>query len=149
MLPENKRTAGLRCPIALLCSLGLAGCSAINLSSNQEQLDKPPNARGLIIDYRALLWRDLASIRNASIAAPQRQGDTWRVCVRLDIKGSLGTYTGERDYLVALYGVVKRPELIMEDASSCAALPHEPFPELEGGYLRPDMKAKPLKPDRK
>ena len=83
---------------------------------SREQLDKPPNARGLIIEYRTLLWRDLPSIRNASIAEPVRQDDIWRVCVRLDIKGSLGAYTGERDYVVALYGVAKRPELLMEDS---------------------------------
>jgi hypothetical protein len=130
----------LRFRIAMLAALTLAGCGA-----DREQLDKPPNARGLIIEYRTLLWRDLPSIRNASIAEPVRRDDIWRACVRLDIKGSLGAYTGERDYVVALYGVAKRPELLMEDSSFCAALPHEPFPELEGGYLRPDMKAKPPK----
>ena len=129
-----------RFKIAMLSALALAGCG-----TGREQLDKPPNARGLIIDFRTLLWRDLPSIRNASIAEPVRQDDIWRVCVRLDIKGSLGTYTGERDYVVALYGVAKRPELLMEDPGFCATLPHEPFPELEGGYLRPDMKAKPPK----
>ena len=102
-------------------------------------MDKPPNARGMVIDARPLLWRDVASIRNASIAEPQRDGNNgnvWRVCVRLDIKGSLGKYTGERDYVVAIYGVAKRPELLMEDAGFCAALPHEPFPETRKAATR-------------
>jgi hypothetical protein len=129
----------------MLCALALAGCSSVEkVWSGREQLDKPPNARGLVIEYRATLWRDLASIRRASITEPQRdeERNLWRVCVRLDIKGSLGKYTGERDYVVAIYGVAKRPELLMEDAGFCAALPHELYPELEGGYTVPDPKGK-------
>jgi hypothetical protein len=105
--------------------------------------------------HRAILWRDLDSIKNASIAAPRRHPSNWRVCVRLDTKGPLGTYTGGRDYLVALYGADRRPELVMEDAAAtCAAEPHEPFPELEGGYVRSRSQSKKSKadvpkPDRK
>lgn len=128
--------------IAILFSLGLAGCS----SGSREQLDLPPNARGIIIANKSLLWRDLESIRNASIAAPLRHVDVWRVCVRLDTKGAFGVYTGERDYLVAIYGGSRPPELVMEDAAlSCAAQPRVPFPELEGSYLQKDKKAKPSK----
>ena len=103
--------------------------------------------------HRAVLWRDLASIKNASIAPPRRHPSGWRVCVRLDTKGPLGTYTGGRDYLVALYGADRRPELVMEDAAAtCAAEPHDPFPELEGGYMQSQSKkskADTPKPDRK
>ena len=147
-MPGCRPAKCLRAQLVLLCAFGLAGCSYSIFSSGREQLDKPPNARGIISENRALLWRNLESIRNASIAEPERQDYFWRVCVRLDIKGTLGSYTGERDYLVALYGVARRPELLVEDTSSCTALPHEPFPELEGGYLRPDLKAKPSKPVR-
>ena len=63
--------------------------------------------------------------------------------------------TGGRDYLVALYGADRRPELVMEDvAAACAAEPHVPFPELEGGYVSlksPSKKSKAdgSKPDQK
>jgi len=108
----------------------------------------------MIMVHKAILWRDLESIKNASITAPQRHTGGWRVCVRLDTKGAFGRFTGERDYLVALYGADRRPELVMEDAAAaCAAEPHVPFPELEGGYVRlePDKKSKAddAKPDRK
>ena len=57
-----------------------------------------------------------------------------------------------RDYLVALYGADRRPELVMEDAAAaCAAEPHVPFPELEGGYVRLESQQKSkadTKPDR-
>jgi hypothetical protein len=129
---------------ALSLGLGLTACQ-----TTSQQVEQPPNARSLVMIHRATLWRDLESIRNASIAAPQRHAAGWRVCVRLDTKGVLGTYTGARDYLVALYGADRRPELVMEDAAaSCAAEPHVPFPELEGGYLRPLSQSKSAKPDR-
>ena len=116
----------------LALGLGLAACQ-----TTSQQVEQPPNARSLIMVHRAILWRDLESIKNASIAAPQRHPSGWRVCVRLDTKGPLGSYTGVRDYLVALYGADRRPELVMEDAAAtCAAEPHVPFPELEGGYVR-------------
>jgi hypothetical protein len=135
----------LRFTITIWCGLGLAGCQ-----TSREQLDLPPNARGIIIANKALLWRDLESIKNASITAPQRQAGVWRVCVRLDTKGSFGAYTGERDYVVALYGVAKPPELLMEDAAlTCAAQPHVLFPELEGSYMQKDEgKSKPGKPEK-
>ena len=135
-------------PCGLALGLGLAACS-----SSLEQIDEPPNARSLIMVHKAILWRDLESIKNASIAAPQRHASGWRVCVRLDTKGAFGSYTGVRDYLVALYGADRRPELVMEDAvAACAAEPHVPFPELEGGYVRLESQQKSkadTKPDRK
>jgi hypothetical protein len=125
-------------PCGLVLGLGLAACQA-----SLEQIDQPPNARSLIMVHRAILWRDLESIKNASIAAPQRHPSGWRVCVRLDTKGAFGSFTGERDYLIALYGADRRPELVMEDAAAaCAAEPHVPFPELEGGYVRLEAEKK-------
>jgi len=103
--------------------------------------------------HKAILWRDLESIRNASITVPLRHASGWRVCVRLDTKGALGSNTGVRDYLVALYGADRRPELVMEDAAAaCAAEPHVPFPELEGGYVRLESQQRAkadAKPERK
>ena len=136
--------------LGLALGLGLAACQTAS-----QQVEQPPNARSLVLVHKAILWRDLESIKNASIAAPQRHAGGWRVCVRLDTRGPLGSMTGVRDYLVALYGADRRPELIMEDAAAaCAAEPHVPFPELEGGYLRPQSqqkksKADGAKPDRK
>jgi hypothetical protein len=137
-------------PCGLALGLGLAACQ----TTSSQQIDQPPNARSLIMVHKAILWRDLESIKNASIAAPQRHAGGWRVCVRLDTKGALGSNTGVRDYLVALYGADRRPELVMEDAAAaCAAEPHVPFPELEGGYVRLESqqksKADDAKPDRK
>ena len=134
-----------RLKIAILCGLGL-GLSLAGCQTTSQQVDRPPNARSLIMVHKAILWRDLESIKNASITAPQRHAGGWRVCVRLDTKGAFGSNTGVRDYLVALYGADRRPELVMEDATAaCAAEPHVPFPELEGGYVSPDG----AKPDRK
>ena len=135
-------------PCGLALGLGLAACQTTG-----PQVEQPPNARSLIMVHKAILWRDLESIKNASIAAPQRHAGGWRVCVRLDTKGAFGSYTGVRDYLVALYGADRRPELVMEDAAAaCAAEPHVPFPELEGGYVRLESQQKSkadAKPDRK
>jgi hypothetical protein len=137
------------CGLALGLGFGLAACQ-----TTAPQVEQPPNARSLIMVHKAILWRDLESIKNASIGAPQRHASGWRVCVRLDTKGALGRSTGARDYLVALSGANQRPELVMEDAAAaCAAEPHVPFPELEGGYLRPQSDKKSsadeAKPNRK
>jgi len=144
-----------RLKIAIPCGLGLAlGLALAACQTTSQQVDQPPNARSLVMVNKALLWRDPESIKNASITAPQRHAGGWRVCVRLDTKGALGRNTGVRDYLVALYGADRGPELVMEDAAAaCAAEPHVPFPELEGGYLslQPGNKSQAdgLKPDRK
>jgi len=144
-----------RLKIAIPCGLALGlGLSLAACQTTGPPVEQPPNARSLIMVHKAILWRDLESIKNASITAPLRHAGGWRVCVRLDTKGAFGTYTGVRDYLIALYGADRRPELVMEDAAvACAAQPHVPFPELEGGYLRlqPDNKPKTdgPKPDRK
>lgn len=145
------RMRGLK--IAILCGLGL-GLAACQTTGQQQQVDQPPNARSLIMVHKAILWRDPESIKNASITAPQRLASGWRVCVRLDTKGAFGSNTGVRDYLVALYGADRRPELVMEDAAAaCAAEPHVPFPELEGGYVSLQSgnksQADVSKPDRK
>jgi hypothetical protein len=125
------RRLNIAIPCGLTLGLGLAACQTTGT-----QVEQPPNARSLIMVHKAILWRDLESIRNASITAPFRHASGWRVCVRLDTKGAFGTNTGARDYLVALYGADRRPELVMEDAAAaCSAEPHVPFPELEGGYV--------------
>ena len=134
------RRLNIAIPCGLAFGLGLAACQ-----TTAPQVEQPPNARSLIMVHKAILWRDLESIKNASITAPLRHAGGWRVCVRLDTKGAFGTYTGVRDYLIALYGADRRPELVMEDAAAaCAAEPYVPFPELEGGYvsLGPDKKSK-------
>lgn len=129
--PRPSPTARRRIAAALVCALAAGGC----WSSGRENLDQPPNARGIVITNRALLWRNLETVRDARIAPPQRQAGVWRVCVRMTIKGPLGDTAGERDFVVALYGVAKPPELLIEDAAkACAGQPYVPFPELEGGY---------------
>jgi hypothetical protein len=142
------RRLNIAIPCGLAFGLGLAACQ-----TTAPQVEQPPNARSLIMVHKAILWRDLESIKNASIAAPQRHASGWRVCVRLDTKGALGSNTGVRDYLVALYGADRRPELVMEDAAAaCAAEPHVPFPELEGGYVRLESQQRAkadAKPERK
>ena len=125
--PSPSPTVRLCLAFTALCTLGAAGCS-----SGRENLDQPPNARGIVIAHRTMLWRNLSGIRNASIAPPQRHGDIWRVCVRMIIKGPVGAKPAERQYLVGIYGVAKPPELLPEDAAAiCAGQPYVPFPEMQ------------------
>jgi hypothetical protein len=126
--PLTSAIAGLRFSAAMLCALGAAACS-----HGRESVPQPPNARGIIIASRGQLWRNLDTIRNASIAEPRLQGGIWHVCVRMKVQGPLGNRPDERDFLVALHAA--GPELLMTDAAAaCATQPHTPFPELEGGY---------------
>ena len=64
--------------LGLALGLGLGACQTT--ASQQQQIDQPPNARNLIMLHRGVLWRDLTSIKNASIAAPRRYPSGWRVC---------------------------------------------------------------------
>src|SRR5437764_11456803 len=57
-----------RLKIAIPCGLALGLLGACQSSREVEQ---PLNARSLIMVHKAILWRDLESIKNASIAAPQ------------------------------------------------------------------------------
>lgn len=132
MRPPRRPSAIGPCGVAaaMLCTLAISGCS-----SGRKNLDQPPDARGIVIAHRALLWRNLESIRNAAIAPPKHMAGLWRVCVRMNIRSTFGDATSPRQYLVALYGVAKPPEFLMEDAAAaCAGQPYSPFPELEGGY---------------
>lgn len=81
------------------------------------------------------LYKDPASIKGASITAPRRHaGWMWHVCVRANAKNSFGGYAGEKDMLIGLYDDGKPPDVIMSNAAGYCDYPHEPFPELDGGY---------------
>jgi hypothetical protein len=112
--------------------LTAAGCSL-----GTENRDLPPNARGIIIANKTLLWSNTDSIRNSSIAPLQRQAGVWQVCVRMTAIGPLGKPV-PRDFLVALPGGGNPPTLLMSDATAaCASQAYAPFPELDGKYELP------------
>jgi hypothetical protein len=122
----------LRVAVATLCALAAAGCSLGN-----ENRDLPPNARGIIIANKTLLWHNTDSIRSSSIGPLQRQAGVWQVCVRMTAPGPLGRAT-PRDFLVALPGGGNPPTLVMSDATAaCASQSYAPFPELDGKYELP------------
>ncbi len=146
MPPARRASAteprAFRIAAATLCVLAAAGCSL-----GTENRDLPPNARGIIIAHKTLLWRNTDSIRNSSIAPLQRQAGVWQVCVRMTAPGPLGKAT-QRDFLVALPGGGNPPELLMTDATAaCASQAYTPFPELDGKYELPlDSKRRPGRP---
>jgi hypothetical protein len=109
----------------------------VGCSLGTENRDLAPNARGIIIANKMLLWNNTNSIRNASIAPLQRHAGLWQVCVRMSATGPLGR-PALREFLVALPGGGNPPELLMtEAAASCAGQAYAPFPELEGKYELP------------
>ncbi len=100
-MPPARRASDLRhlpvrLAVATLCALAAAGCSL-----GTENRDLPPNARGIVLANKTLLWSNTSSIRNASIAPLQRQAGVWQVCVRMTAPGPLGRAV-PRDFLVAL-----------------------------------------------
>jgi hypothetical protein len=109
----------------------------------------PPDAKAVILANKATLWKDPESIKNASITAPRRHtmgpfGAMWHVCVRLNARNSFGGYVGERDALLGLYDDGK-PPTILADPSPYCDYPHEPFPELDGGYGQPSAAPRALR----
>ena len=103
----------------------------------------PPDARALILAHKGRLWKDPDSIKSASLASPRRHlGFMWHVCVRANAKNAFGGYTGEKDMLIGLYDDGRLPDVVMSDADGYCNYPHEPFPELEGGYRAPPAKPK-------
>jgi len=136
-LPPARRASDLksrpsRLAAAALCALAAASCSLGN-----ENLNAPPNARGIIIANKTLLWSNTGSIRNSGIGPLQRQAGVWQVCVRMTATGPLGK-PAQRDFLVALPGGGNPPSLLMTDATAaCASQTYAPFPELDGKYELP------------
>ena len=130
---------------AALFAMGLSGCQTDQAATSIP----PPDYRAVILANKGLLWKDPDSIKAASIAAPRRHAAVglippmWHVCVRANAKNAFGGYTGEKDMLVGMYDDGQPPKVIMADATGYCDYPHEPFPELEGGY-----KAPPAKPAR-
>ena len=136
-MPPTHRASDLkplsfRVAAASLCALAASGCSL-----GTENRDLPPNARGIVIAHKTLLWRNTDGIRNSSIGQLQRQAGVWQVCVRMTATGPLGT-PAQRGFLVAQPGGGNPPELVMTDAiAACASQSYAPFPELDGKYELP------------
>lgn len=122
------------CAIALL-ALPIAACQTSDASAPVEA----PDAKTVVLAYKNEFFKDPDSIKNASIATPQRHmGFMWHICVRANAKNAFGGYTGLKDMLIGYYDGPKPPTVLMTDATEeCAKYPHEPFPELEGGYSPP------------
>lgn len=131
----------MRAWIALL-ALTLAACQTDQQAGVSAP---PPDARAAVLAAKGLLYKDPASIKGASITAPRRHmGFMWHVCVRANAKNAFGGYTGEKDMLIGLYDDGKPPSVIMADGAGYCDFPHDPFPELDGGYSPP----KPAKTKR-
>lgn len=129
----------MRAWIALAAALPLAACQT---DQQAAPAAPPPDARAAVLAARGLLYKDPDSIKGASITAPRRHmGFMWHVCVRANAQNAFGGYTGEKDMLVGLYDDGRPPSVIMADGAGYCDFPHEPFPELDGGY----SPAKPAK----
>jgi hypothetical protein len=126
-------------------ALGLGGCQTDSASIPDRP---PPDAKAAILAAKGSLWKDPDSIKSASITAPRRHTagglipPMWHVCLRANAKNSFGGYTGEKDMLIGMYDDGKPPSVVMADAAGYCDSPHEPFPELEGGY-KPPISSRP------
>jgi hypothetical protein len=136
-LSSARRASVLRPRPFRIAATALCALTAAAGSHGTENRDLPPNARGIVIANKTLLWSNTNSIRNSSIAPLQRQAGVWQVCVRMTATGPLGKPT-QRDFLVALPGGGNPPSLLMTDATAaCASQSYAPFPELDGKYELP------------
>lgn len=121
---------------AMSAALTLVGCQTNQVS---EAPAVAPDAKAVILANKGRLWKDPESVKNASITAPRRHmGFMWHVCVNANAKNSFGGYVGEKDMLIGLYDDGKPPSVLMANATGYCDFPHEPFPELEGGYTPPN-----------
>jgi len=122
---------------ALSPVLWLGGCQTDSASIPDRP---PPDAKAAILAAKGSLWKDPDSIKSASITAPRRHTagglipPMWHVCVRANAKNGFGGYTGEKEMLIGLYDDARPPSVLQSDAPGYCDFPHDPFPELEGGY---------------
>lgn len=110
--------------IVLFC---LGGCAGSHLG-------KPsPDVRAIILENKTKLWKG-ANIKEASIAAPQRNSDySVLVCVKLSINGG-----ALRDVVLAVYDNGDPPNIHIDGATAyCSKYAHTPFPELERNTVAP------------
>ena len=120
----------------LICSITVSGCQTNEAMTPATMA--APDARAVILASKGTLWRDPDSIKNASITAPRRSTGIlpmWHVCVRANAKNAFGGYVGEKDMLIGIYDDGQPPAALMADAAGYCEFQHEPFPELEGGYV--------------
>ena len=117
---------------AVLCAALVAGCSI----AREKPTQSPADVRGFVLDNRALLWK-AQSIANASFAIPLTDTSyLWRTCVRMTTQNAFGG-TADKEFLVGVPLGRRLPEILIDDTDAiCAGLPHQPFPELEDGYLQ-------------
>lgn len=131
---------------ALVTLTALTGCQTDQTAAVASR-PAPPDARAAVLAARHILWKDPDSIKNASITAARRHdpgliAGMWHVCVRLNAKNAFGGYTGERENLIGLYDDGTPPAILNGNAPQAYCdMPHEPFPELEGGYRPAKPKA--------
>lgn len=122
---------------ALLALPWLGACQS-DQQATAAAAPSPPDAKAMILHSKAMLWKDPDSIKSASITAPRRHLNfMWHVCVKANARNGFGAYAGEKDMLIGLYDDGKLPAVLMSDGTGYCDYPHEPFPELEGGYKPP------------
>lgn len=123
-------------PWIALLALPLVACQ----TSEANPPPIAPDARAIIAAAKGQLYKDPDSIKGASITRPFRSTGVlpmWHVCVRANAKNSFGGYTGEKDMLIGIYDDPRPPTVVMSDGAGYCDLPHEPFPEIEAGYVPP------------
>lgn len=121
--------------IITLLAITAAGCQT---SDPRADAASPPDAKAVILANKGRIFKDPDSVKAASITPPRRHmGFMWHVCVRANAKNGFGAYAGEKDMLIGIYDDGKPPSILMTDATGYCDFPHDPFPEIEAGYIAP------------
>jgi hypothetical protein len=137
--------------LALCASLG--GCVTDQTTADASWPADRGDYREIILNYKATLFKDPESVRDASIAAPTKSIFGWSICLKANARNGFGGYTGQNMYTVLIYNNGSPP--LLQNVTiydGCGSAYYEPFHELEGNYVPPapaapaPAAAKPKKP---
>ncbi|MDH2403661.1 hypothetical protein QCM77_27445 [Bradyrhizobium sp. SSUT18] len=135
----------MRMLVGFLAALACAGCAG-SVSQTREPAISDGALRELVLSSKGTLFKDPASIRDASIghAFVCRDGDSC-ICISANARNGFGGYTGIQKH-VAVWSSGQLQHMRGQDfGDQCEYL--TPFAELNGDYVAPPTS--PAKPTTK
>lgn len=138
---SGNRVTSARCVTALLAVLILAGCAApgddgLSYAASRSATNQPfpANYRPELIAFLKTYLNDPGSVRQASVATPVqrpvRGRELYVACLRYNMRGPDGRFTGVKERAV-LYIGGRLDRMLEEPDDLCAGAVYAPFPELE------------------
>lgn len=130
--------------IITVATFALAGCAS-NVRDSSETY--PGDYKADALAARPTLFKDPSSVRDAAIGTPTPNWLGWKACFRANAKNSFGGYVGLQMFTLQFYRNGSPPILLpVTIYDGCQPNLLDPFPEMNGDYVKPITPEAPAKP---